>query len=96
MPKPKRNRLHDWFFGGPGKRLMICALMDRPGPWSESALARAAELRRGSAAPHLHVLERAGAVSHKDGRFYLLPDSDVAAALKTLVEALEAVPDEEL
>jgi hypothetical protein len=96
MPKPKHNRLHDWFFGGPGKRLLLVALLRTGGPWTEARLAEAADLRRGSAAPHLDALVRAGVVDVNGRRYSLRRDSPLAQALAAVLRALEDVPDEEL
>lgn len=96
MPKPKRNRLHDWFFGGPGKRLLLIALFRTDRAWTEAGLARAADLRRGSAAPHLEALIRAGLVTQSEGRYEVNRDTALATALQDLLAALEDVPDGEL
>lgn len=94
VPRAKAG-LRDWLFGAPGKRLLLEALFHVEGRvWSQAELASAAGMHpKGSVDEPLLALLQLGLVIQEDGRYRLRSDHDLAAPLRDLLLALQAVPN---
>jgi hypothetical protein len=97
MPR-KTNRLRDWLFGSPTKRLLLHAVVRQPARrWTKSALAREADAHaKGGLDEHLLALVQLGVLVRADASYELSPESDLVGPLSSLLDALEAIPDDDL
>lgn len=95
MPRA-RARLRDWVFGAPGKRLILEALLaDRGRVWSQTELARAADMHtKGSADEHLLALAQIGLIAEVGGRYVLREGHPLLEPLSALLNAVAELPDE--
>jgi hypothetical protein len=98
--------LPDWFVGGAGKRRLLRALLlkdaagppwDSPPPWTKKQLADAAGLHeKHTVHRHVEVLVEAGLLQEHAGRYRLNTRSPLCKPLRSLVLALDRLPDAEL
>src|SRR6266404_6760133 len=97
MPKP-RLTLRDWLFGAGGKRRVLEALIrDGQRVWTQSELARSAELGpKGSIDEHLLVLVQLRVLAEADGRYRLESEHALVPPLRDILTVLADVPTDEL
>jgi hypothetical protein len=97
VPKPAL-RLRDWLFGAGGRRRLLEILLRDPSrAWTQTELAREADLTlKGSVDEHLLALRQLKLIRVRGGRFRLDPGNPLLAPIRDLLRALEDVPDVKL
>jgi hypothetical protein len=98
MPRPS-NRLRDWLFGSPRKRLLLETLLrGSQRRWTKRALCQAVGAHeKGGLDEHLVALVQLGVLSASTERgFELSGESELLDPLRDLLGALDRVPDADL
>lgn len=96
----REQRVPDWLFGGPGRRLLLNALL-REAPaaegWTKKELERLARVGHRGLDTVLPGAVHLGLVELADGRWRpLSPDRRMADAVTTLLSVTDGLPDEEI
>lgn len=97
MPR-KTNRLRDWLFGSPTKRLLLATVLADPtGRWTKASLARETEAHeKGGLDEHLLALVQLGVLAREGRQYELAVENPLVDPLRQVLATLERVPDEAL